>query len=221
MGGVKLGFTTPEEAAKIVTELNAKFSKQAIDYHGVMLYKMVPTGLEMMIGANRDATFGPITVSGLGGVMVEILKDVVFNMCPASVEEATASLDRLKTQKMLKGFRGQPALNKQKFGEYIATISEIMSQCDIIKEIDINPLIQLHDGSLTAVDSVFTLKHCSVCSVSSFYGYCGRFILGLYSGLCFVIGDNPRTGRILHTSMSVVLSNSIHALVLLLRNAFL
>ena len=61
-------------------------------------------------------------------------------------------------------FRGQPALNKQKFGEYIATISEIMSQCDIIKEIDINPLIQLHDGSLTAVDSVFTLKHFPVCS---------------------------------------------------------
>ena len=97
---------------------------------------------------------------------------------PASVEEATASLDRLKTQKMLKGFRGQPALNKQKFGEYIATISEIMSQCDIIKEIDINPLIQLHDGSLTAVDSVFTLKHWSVCSMCSFwscslaFGYC-------------------------------------------------
>ena len=178
MGGVKLGFTTPEESAKIVTELNAKFSKQAIDYHGVMLYKMVPMGLEMMIGANRDATFGPITVSGLGGVMVEILKDVVFNMCPVGVEEATASLDRLKTQKMLKGFRGQPALNKQKFGEYIATISEIMSQCDIIKEIDINPLIQLHDGSLTAVDSVFTLKHWSVCSMCSFwscslaFGYC-------------------------------------------------
>ena len=57
----------------------------------------------MMIGANRDATFGPITVSGLGGVMVEVLKDVVFNMCPVSVEEAQMSLDNLKTQKMLNG----------------------------------------------------------------------------------------------------------------------
>ena len=103
MGGVKLGLTTPEEALAAVEELNAKFGKQAIDYHGVMLYKMVPYGLEMMIGANRDPTFGPITVSGLGGVMVEILKDVVFNMCPASVEEVRMSLDNLKTQKMLKG----------------------------------------------------------------------------------------------------------------------
>ena len=159
VGGVKLGFNKPEEAAKIVEELNGKFSKQGIDYHGVMLYKMVPYGTEMMIGANRDATFGPITVSGLGGVMVEILKDVVFNMCPVSVEEARMSLDNLKTQKMLNGFRGQPALNRDKFAEYISTISQIMAQCDKINEIDINPLIQLHDGSLTAVDSVFTLKH--------------------------------------------------------------
>lgn len=159
MGGVKLGFNKPEEASVIVDELNSKFSKQAIDYHGVMLYKMVPYGTEMMIGANRDATFGPITVSGLGGVMVEILKDVVFNMCPVSVEEARMSLDNLKTQKMLNGFRGQPALNRDKFAEYISTISQIMAQCDKIQEIDINPLIQLHDGSLTAVDSVFTLKH--------------------------------------------------------------
>ena len=103
MGGVKLGLTTPEEACAVVNELNAKFSKQGIDYHGVMLYKMVPFGTEMMIGANRDATFGPITVSGLGGVMVEVLKDVVFNMCPVSVEEAQMSLDDLKTQKMLNG----------------------------------------------------------------------------------------------------------------------
>ena len=103
MGGVKLGFTTPEEASKIVSEFNAKFGKQAIDYHGVMLYKMVPMGLEMMIGANRDATFGPITVSGLGGVMVEILKDVVFNMCPSSVEDATLSLKNLKNERLVNG----------------------------------------------------------------------------------------------------------------------
>ena len=103
MGGVKLGLTTPEEACAVVNELIAMFSKQGIDYHGVMLYKMVPFGTEMMIGANRDATFGPITVSGLGGVMVEVLKDVVFNMCPVSVEEAQMSLDNLKTQKMLNG----------------------------------------------------------------------------------------------------------------------
>ena len=55
-------------------------------------------------------------------------------------------------------FRGQPALNRAKFAEYIATVSEIMTQCEQIKEIDINRLIQLHDRSLTAVDSVFTLK---------------------------------------------------------------
>ena len=66
---MSLNIKDGETASRVVEAMNAKFSKQAIDYHGVMLYKMVPMGLEMMIGANRDATFGPITVSGLGGVM--------------------------------------------------------------------------------------------------------------------------------------------------------
>ena len=68
-----------------------------------MLYKMVPFGTEMMIGANRDATFGPITVSGLGGIMVEILKDVVFNMCPSSQEEVMLSLKGLKNERLING----------------------------------------------------------------------------------------------------------------------
>lgn len=87
----------------MVEELNAKFSKQAIDYHGIMVSEMVPKGLEMMIGANRDATFGPITVSGLGGVMVEVLKDVVFNMCPVSQEDALLSLKNMKNEKLVQG----------------------------------------------------------------------------------------------------------------------
>ena len=103
VGGVTLNIQDAETASRVVEAMDAKFSKQAIDYHGIMVSEMVPKGLEMMIGANRDATFGPITVSGLGGVMVEVLKDVVFNMCPVSVEEAQMSLDNLKTQKMLNG----------------------------------------------------------------------------------------------------------------------
>lgn len=103
MGGVALNLKDPETVQQTVEALHAKFSKQDVEYHGIMVSEMVPKGLEMMIGANRDATFGPITVSGLGGVMVEVLKDVVFNMCPVSVEEAQMSLDNLKTQKMLNG----------------------------------------------------------------------------------------------------------------------
>ena len=159
-----------ETACKVVNEMNSKFSKQAIDYHGIMVSEMVPKGLEMMIGANRDATFGPITVSGLGGTMVEILKDVVFNMCPVTIEEATLSMKNLKNTRLVEGyvnwyntviyrFRGQPALNKKLFASYTSSISRIMEQCPQVSEIDINPLIQSHDGSMTAVDSVFRLKH--------------------------------------------------------------
>ena len=168
MGGVSLNIKDGETACRVVEAMNAKFSKQAIEYHGIMVSEMVPKGLEMMIGANRDATFGPITVSGLGGVMVEILKDVVFNMCPVSVEDATLSLKNLKNERLVNGwarrvgvrrrFRGQPALNKKLFAQYTSAISRIMEQCPQVSEIDINPLIQSHDGNLTAVDSVFKLK---------------------------------------------------------------
>ena len=159
VGGVSLNIKDGETASRVVEAMNAKFSKQAIEYHGIMVSEMVPKGLEMMIGANRDATFGPITVSGLGGVLVEVLKDVVFNMCPVSVEDATLSLKNLKNERLVNGFRGQPALNKQLFAQYTSSISRIMSECPQVSEIDINPLIQGHDGSLTAVDSVFRLKH--------------------------------------------------------------
>ena len=103
MGGVSLNIKDGETACRVVEAMNAKFSKQAIEYRGIMVSEMVPKGLEMMIGANRDATFGPITVSGLGGVMVEILKDVVFNMCPVSVEDATLSLKNLKNERLVNG----------------------------------------------------------------------------------------------------------------------
>ena len=93
-----------ESACSIVNQMHEKFSKQSIDYHGIMVSEMVPKGLEMMIGANRDATFGPITVSGLGGVMVEVLKDVVFNMCPVSVEDAALSLKNLKNTRLVEGY---------------------------------------------------------------------------------------------------------------------
>ena len=83
--------------------MHKKFSTQPVEYHGLMVSEMVPKGLEMMIGANRDATFGPITVSGLGGIMVEILKDVVFNMCPASQEEVMLSLKGLKNERLVNG----------------------------------------------------------------------------------------------------------------------
>ena len=103
MGGVSLNIKDGETACRVVEAMNAKFSKQAIEYHGIMVSEMVPKGLEMMIGANRDATFGPITVSGLGGIMVEVLKDVVFNMCPAPQEEVMLSLKGLKNERLLKG----------------------------------------------------------------------------------------------------------------------
>lgn len=103
VGGVSLHLNSVEMVEREVERLHAKFSTQDIDYHGIVVSEMLPKGLEMMIGANRDATFGPLTVSGVGGVFVELLKDVAFSMCPVSIEEAKRSLRHLKHHDILNG----------------------------------------------------------------------------------------------------------------------
>ena len=74
VGGVSLNLASEEAVSREVERLHAKFSAQGIEYHGILVSEMLPKGLEMMIGANRDAAFGPLTVSGAGGVFVELLK---------------------------------------------------------------------------------------------------------------------------------------------------
>lgn len=98
-----MNLESEEAVSREVARLHAKFSAQRIEYHGIMVSEMVPKGLEMMIGANRDAAFGPLTVAGAGGVFVELLKDVAFNMCPVSIEEAKRSLCHLKYREMMEG----------------------------------------------------------------------------------------------------------------------
>ncbi|KAK8815390.1 hypothetical protein WA158_003602 [Blastocystis sp. Blastoise] len=162
VGGVKLNLKDPQEVSDLVNEMYAKFTGMKDKrIQGIMVSEMVNGGTEMMIGANRDATFGPIVVdiyyySGIGGTLVEVLKDVSFNMCPSTVEQNMDLINSLKNQKILNG--GQPALNKPLFADILTRVSSIMAECGQIKEIDINPLVQSHDGSLTAVDSVFTLR---------------------------------------------------------------
>ena len=103
VGGVSLNLASEEAVSREVERLHAKFSAQGIEYHGILVSEMLPKGLEMMIGANRDAAFGPLTVSGAGGVFVELLKDVAFNLGPVSIEEAKRSLRHLKYREMMEG----------------------------------------------------------------------------------------------------------------------
>jgi acyl-CoA synthetase (NDP forming) len=122
--------------------------------NGVLVQPMVPSGAEIVIGAKIDPLFGPLIVVGLGGVMVELLKDSAVELAPVTKDEAAAMLKRLKGRKLIEGFRGSEPVDEAKLAELIVRLSEFASdQKDRIAELDVNPLI-CAGSRIVAVDAL-------------------------------------------------------------------
>jgi len=118
---------------------------------GVLIAQMA-SGMELFLGAKYEDKFGHIVLCGMGGIYVEVLKDLASGLAPLSFGEATAMIESLKSYKILKGFRKQPGVNLQKFTEIIVRLSSLLRFATEIKEMDINPL--LGDGNqILAVDA--------------------------------------------------------------------
>jgi acyl-CoA synthetase (NDP forming) len=126
--------------------------------NGVLVQPMVPSGAEIVIGAKIDPLFGPLIVVGLGGVLVELLKDSAVELAPVTKDEAAAMLKRLKGRKLIEGFRGSEPVDEAKLAELIVRLSEFASdQKDRIAELDVNPLI-CAGSRLVAVDALIVKK---------------------------------------------------------------
>ena len=122
--------------------------------NGVLVQPMVPQGVELVIGARNDPLFGPLIVVGLGGILVELLKDSALSPAPVTALEARGMLLRLKGYKLLEGFRGMAAVDVDKLAEIISRVSRFAADhTDQIAELDINPLICGGD-QITAVDAL-------------------------------------------------------------------
>jgi acetyl-CoA synthetase (ADP-forming) len=131
---------------------------QKYDLVGILVEKQVKKGTELIVGMNIDETFGPVVAFGIGGILVEAIKDVTFRMCPTTKDRALRMINEIKTQKMLNGFRGMPAVDREALAEMIVKVSEIaMEKIDYIKEIDLNPVIANEDG-VFGVDARIILK---------------------------------------------------------------
>lgn len=118
---------------------------------GVMVQKML-SGTELFIGAKYEPRFGHVVLCGLGGIFVEVLKDVSSGLAPLSMSEAESMIHSLRGYRIIKGTRGQAGLNERKYQEIIVRLSTLLRFATEIKEIDINPLLADHD-SVTAVDA--------------------------------------------------------------------
>jgi acetyltransferase len=155
---VALGVEGPDavRAAFQAVMGNARAYNSDADIHGVLVQPMAPSGREIILGVNRDETFGAMLMVGLGGIYVEVMRDVVFAPAPVRPEEARALLNRLQGIALLRGVRGQPPADIDALVDLMVTISRIADDWrEEISEIDLNPVLVHSEGEgLTIVDAL-------------------------------------------------------------------
>ncbi|MGB9828455.1 MAG: acetate--CoA ligase family protein [Thermosphaera sp.] len=159
VGGVKLNLKSPEEVGRAVDEMLKTVRSKAPNARlvGVLMYRMAPQGLEVIIGGVRDGIFGPVVMFGLGGIFVEVLKDVSFRVSPIRMEDALEMIREIKSYKILEGYRGQPPVNKEAIAEMIVKTSKLLEENPEIESIDLNPVMAYPDSAM-AVDARIILK---------------------------------------------------------------
>ena len=156
---VIIGIDSDQELKDQFSDMESRLKKY--DLTGILLEKQVKKGTELLIGMNIDPTFGPVVAFGIGGVLVEAIKDVTFRMCPTKKDRALRMINEIKTQTMLDGFRGLPPVDRNALAEMIVKVSELaIKMDDYIKEIDLNPVIANEDG-VFGVDARIILKKIS------------------------------------------------------------
>ena len=155
-GVIRLNLKTEADVRAAYAEVMANAAKVLPPprVNGVLVQPMVPTGVEIMIGARVDPLFGPLIVVGLGGIFVELMKDTAVGLAPVTHDEALGMLDKLKGQAMLNGFRNLPAVDREALAAVVVKVAEfIADHCDQVAEIDVNPLI-CAGGRILAVDAL-------------------------------------------------------------------
>ncbi|HEX6440510.1 MAG TPA: acetate--CoA ligase family protein [Candidatus Binatia bacterium] len=152
-GGVIVGLENAADVRAGFERLvsNAKQYKSNASIQGVQVQQMLKGGQEVMVGAVTDATFGKMIAFGLGGILVEVMKDITFRMAPVSETEALAMLDSIAAAEVLRGVRGGKGVNRAALADIIAKVSKLVSDFPEINEVDLNPIFATETGA-TAVD---------------------------------------------------------------------
>ena len=162
VGGVVLGIKDVESALKAYRQImeNVKKNVPNARVAGVLYQKMAEPGyIEVIVGATRDPTFGPVIMFGLGGIFVEVLKDVSFRVAPLVPEDAEEMIKEIKTHKILEGYRGMPPRDIESVKDILMKVSKLMLEVDEIQDIDLNPIMLYEKGKgALAVDVRVILK---------------------------------------------------------------
>jgi len=151
-GGVVVGVKTPAEAQKAYAEIvkSAKKYDKKAKIDGVQVQQMLGGGQEVIVGAVSDPSFGKLVAFGLGGVLVEVLKDITFRLAPASKSEALSMLDGIAAAEILKGVRGGEPVDRNALASLIQSVSRLVSDFPEIAEMDLNPVFATRKGATAA-----------------------------------------------------------------------
>ncbi|HKH33897.1 MAG TPA: acetate--CoA ligase family protein [Beijerinckiaceae bacterium] len=151
-GGVLVGLKSAEEVSKGYDTIlaNAKKYKADAKIDGVQVQQMLSGGQEVIVGAVTDGSFGKLVAFGLGGVLVEVLKDITFRLAPCTRDEALSMLDGIQAAEMLKGVRGGEAVNRDALADLIVKVSQLVSDFPEISELDLNPVFATAKGAIAA-----------------------------------------------------------------------
>jgi len=159
VGGVKVGLQNEKEVKRAFNDMYKRLSKKkGVQLKGILLEKMVPQGVELIVGLQNDPQFGPVIMVGLGGVLTEIFKDVAFRMLPITVADAKSMLQELKGAKILQGFRGSKPIDQNMLAKALVQIGKLgVDNAGYFDSIDFNPIV-VYPKSYYVVDAKILLR---------------------------------------------------------------
>lgn len=152
VGGVRANLHTKEEVLTAFRDITANIKKNTpqATIDGILIQQFLPVGDEFIIGATRDAAFGPLIMAGLGGIYTELFRDTAFRIAPVNTQTAYKMLTELKAWKLLLGMRGKPMRDIDALATLIERVSVMMTECPNIKELDLNPVLVFEDSVIVA-----------------------------------------------------------------------
>jgi acyl-CoA synthetase (NDP forming) len=158
-GGVKLGLANAAQVGKAYSEIisSVKGTYPEAQIEGVSVQPMAPPGVEVIVGMSKDPQFGPVLMFGLGGILVEVLKDVSFRIVPVTERDAREMIREIKGYPILEGYRGQKPASIPSLEKLIVKVSQFVEKNPQIKELDLNPIFAYPDKAV-AVDARIILE---------------------------------------------------------------
>ena len=158
-GGVKVGLASARQVGNAYSEMIASIKEKIPEarIEGVSVQRMATSGVELIIGMNKDPQFGPVIMFGLGGILVEVLKDISFRLVPVSRRDAAEMVREIKGYALLQGYRGQKPVDIPRLEETIVKVSDFIENNPQIQELDINPLFAA-GKNIVAADARIVLE---------------------------------------------------------------